>query len=246
MDISQFDLSLIEKGGALMYVLGALSVYALAVILYKAAQFAHAGIFNTRFIEPTIAEIKSGDRDKAMEILERIPGPIARIMRVAFKCVSDRNISKQSKEAEIARVGSLEVQYLESHLRGLDMVATVSPLIGLLGTVIGMVRAFATLSDAGSRVDPALLAGGIWEALLTTVGGLLVAIPALAAHYIIDGIVEKARATMKDVSVQILALEDEFQRAEEERKHALAEQRPDTIPQKSSTLKQLSSRYTTR
>src|SRR5690606_20898569 len=67
---------------------------------------------------------------------------------------------------------------------------------------------------AGARVDPTLLAGGIWEALLTTAGGIAVAIPALAAHYIFDGIIERLRATMKDVSVQILSLEDEFRRNE--------------------------------
>ena len=70
-----------------------------------------------------------------------------------------------------------------SHLRGLEMTASVAPLMGLLGTVIGMINSFSKLSMSGTRVDPTILAGGIWEALLTTAGGLAVAIPALAAHY---------------------------------------------------------------
>ncbi len=79
-----------------------------------------------------------------------------------------------------------------------------------------MVRAFSKLESAGARVDPSLLAGGIWEALLTTVAGLIVAIPAVAAYYIFDGIIERVRATMKDVTIQVLSLEDEFRKNEEE------------------------------
>jgi len=133
---------------------------------------------------------------------------------VTFECVANRDISQKSKEAEITRIGSADIRYLEPHLRGLEMTATVAPLMGLFGTVIGMISSFSKLSISGTRVDPTMLAGGIWEALLTTAGGIAVAIPALAAHYILDGIIEKVRATMKDVSVQILALEDEFRRNE--------------------------------
>src|SRR5262249_11558859 len=101
-----------------------------------------------------------------------------------------------------------------SYLRSLEMTAAIAPLMGLLGTVCGLIRSFSKIGEAGSKVDPTMLAGGIWEALLTTAGGLAVAIPALGAHYILDGIIEKVRASMKDVSVQILALEDEFRRNE--------------------------------
>lgn len=214
------------KGGPVLFILLLVSIYALGVVLFKIYQFVKAEIFNTGFIEPALREIKNGDRERAMQMLSATPGPIARIMRVALTCVANRDMSQKSKEAEIARVGAADLRYLESHLRSLDMVANVSPLLGLLGTVVGMVVSFSKLGAAGSRVDPALLAGGIWEALLTTAGGLMVAIPALGAYYIIDGIVERVRATMKDVSVQILALEDEFRRNEREllRKRALEEE----------------------
>lgn len=101
-------------------------------------------------------------------------------------------------------------------MRGLELVGNISPLLGLLGTVMGMVTAFARLGEAGNRVDPAMLASGIWEALITTVAGLVVAIPAVAAYYVIDGFIERVRSTMKDVTVQILALEDEYIRNEKE------------------------------
>lgn len=254
-----FDVSLLEKGGAMMFVLLALSVYSLGVILFKIIQFKAANVFDRSFIEAALTEIKSGDRLKATLMLEKVKGPIARIMRVTFSCVANREMSQRSKEAEITRVGSADIRYLDSYLRSLEMVAMVAPLIGLLGTVVGMIRSFSKLSISGSRVDPTMLAGGIWEALLTTAGGLAVAIPALAAHYILDGIVEKVRASMKDVSVQILSLEDEFRK--NERLHAIAEAKraeeerrkagtggtsrfiEDTTPKETSTLHLLSPKY---
>jgi biopolymer transport protein ExbB len=224
------EIMLFEKGGVVMYGLAALSVYAVAVVIFKIIQFRKANVFDRSFIEPALREIKQGDRPRASKTLAGIKGPVARIMRVTFECVANREMSQKSKEAEILRVGSGDIRYLEAHLRGLEMTAAVAPLMGLLGTVIGMISSFSRLSLSGTRVDPTILAGGIWEALLTTAAGLAVAIPALAAHYILDGIIEKVRATMKDVSVQILALEDEFRRNEralaiEEARRAEAERR---------------------
>jgi biopolymer transport protein ExbB len=208
------ELMLFQKGGVIMYGLALMSVYAVGVIIFKIIQFKQANVLDRSFIEPALREIKQGDRSRATQTLANTKGPIARIMRVTFECVANREMSQRSKEAEILRVGSSDIRYLESHLRGLEMTASVAPLLGLLGTVVGMIGSFSKLSLSGTRVDPTILAGGIWEALLCTGGGLAVAIPAMAAHYILDGMIEKIRATMKDVSVQILALEDEFRRGE--------------------------------
>jgi biopolymer transport protein ExbB len=107
-------------------------------------------------------------------------------------------------EAEVSRVGSAEIRNLESWLRGLSGIAHLSPLLGLLGTVMGMITAFIRLEEAGSKVNPSILAGGIWEALLTTAFGLIIAIPAMAAFYYLEGEVDRVRAAMKDVSVRVL------------------------------------------
>jgi len=263
------EFALFDKGGVVMYGLTALSIYAVGVVIFKIVQFRKSNVFDRSFIEPALREIKQGDRLKATRTLTDTPGPIARIMRVTFECVANRDMSSKSREAEIMRVGSGDLRVLESHLRGLEMTAAIAPLMGLFGTVIGMIASFSRLSLAGTRVDPTLLAGGIWEALLTTAGGLAVAIPALAAHYVLDGIIEKVRATMKDVSVQILSLEDEFRRNERlfaieeakrqeaERKAAVenerkkkedaekwAEEQRRNSPQKTSTLHLLSPKYT--
>lgn len=208
------ELEILNKGGLMLWSLIALSVYAVGVVIFKAWQFNDANVFDRSFIGEVLREIKQGDRARASQKLASIRGPIARIMRVTFECVANRDMSQKSREAEIMRVGAADLRYLESHLRGLEMAAAVAPLMGLLGTVLGLIRSFSKIGEAGSKVDPTMLAGGIWEALLTTAGGLAVAIPALGAHYILDGIIEKVRASMKDVSVQILALEDEFRRNE--------------------------------
>lgn len=245
-----------EKGGTMMGILALLSIYAFGVVIYKIWQFYKENIFDRSFVETVLDEIKRGDRVGAMQTLERIPGPVARIMRVSFNCVANREMSQKSREAEIMRVGSADVHYLEAHLRGLEMAAAVAPLIGLLGTVIGLIDSFSKLGLAGTRVDPSMLAGGIWEALLTTATGLAIAIPALAVHYVLDGIIERLRATMKDVSIQILALEDEYRRNErlraiEESKRIEQERKEQeanapkarTAPEESSTLKLLSPSY---
>lgn len=215
---------ILAKGGVVMVLLMALSVYALAIIFFKIHQFMTCGVFGNQFIDKVMVPIKRGELTEAARMLEKEHGPVARIMRVAIECVKNRNISMKSRESEIGRVGSQEIRYLESHMRGLEMAATTSPLLGLLGTVVGMISAFAKLGEAGSRVDPSLLANGIWEALLTTVGGLTIAIPAVAAYYLIDSVIEKVRASMKDVTVQILALEDTFLHNEEEQKRIQIEE----------------------
>lgn len=254
-----FDIIFV-KGGWVMYLIMTLSVYALGIILFKAQQFVTAGVFNTGFIDRVMMHVKRGELTDAANLLGRERGPVARIMRVAIQCILNREMSMKSREAEIARIGSAELRYLESHMRGLEMAATIAPLIGLMGTVIGMIESFSKLSEAGSRVDPSMLAGGIWEALVATVGGLAVAVPSLAAYYLIDSIIERVRATMRDVTVQVLAMEDMFMRNEkeqekreaierEERARQLAQQQAEAVatprgaPESSSTLRLLSPNY---
>ena len=208
------DFSYFHKGGVVMYLLAILSVYGLAVVFYKIYQFSKAGVFRKDFIEPAMIAIRASEYERVESVLSRVRTPVARIMLVALLCVRNRDMTQQSREAEVARVGLTELRYLEQHLRGLEMISTVGPLLGLLGTVMGMIRAFNKLEEAGSRVDPSLLAGGIWEALLTTVAGLAVGILGLAAYYAVDSVIERTRAAMKDLAVRILTMNDELQAQE--------------------------------
>ncbi len=232
-----FGIDIFEKGGVVMVILALVSVYGLGIIFYKLYQFVTANVFESRFVDGIMGYVKQGELTEAQRQLERVPGPIARIMRVAVDCVMNRDMTQKSREAEIARVGAAEMRYLESHMRGLEMIATTAPLLGLLGTVIGMVIAFSKLGEAGSRVDPSMLAGGIWEALLTTVGGLAVAIPAVAAYYLLDGIIERVRSGMQDVTVQILALEDRFIKNEKEQARIESEKQSQELREREESLR---------
>jgi biopolymer transport protein ExbB len=187
-----------------MFVLLALSVLAMAIILVKLFQFYRSGLRRVKFVEPALSALQQGEYARALEDLQQQSSPVARVLESAVRCGSDASMSVNDIEAEVSRVGSAQIRDLESWLRGLSSIAHLSPLLGLLGTVTGMISAFMRLEEAGSRVDPSILSGGIWEALLTTAFGLTVAIPAMAAFYYLEGEVDHVRATMKDASIQIL------------------------------------------
>lgn len=185
--------ALLAKGGPVMYVLLALSILSLAIILLKVWQFQRAGLGQTHLFETLGVGMSPGANLRAQ--LRRSRHPAARVVEVAM---ATSELPLERREAEIDRVGAAEIRGLETYLRTLEVVANLSPLLGLLGTVIGMINAFSRLEEAGSRVDPAILAGGIWEALLTTAFGLIVAIPALGGLHFLERRVELARAVMRD------------------------------------------------
>jgi biopolymer transport protein ExbB len=232
-------LDLLMKGGIVMIPIGLLSIYALSVILYKIVQFTTSSAGKTAFIDPVMQHVKQGEYTDAEAMLEKTPGPVARIMRTSIRCVLNRDMSVKSRESEIARIGTAEIQVLESHMRGLELVSNISPLLGLLGTVQGMITVFATLSHSEGGINPAQLAGGIWEALITTVAGLVVAIPCVAAYYILDGKIEKVRTQMRDVAIQILALEDVFIRNEREQDRRDVINQQDSLKREQEALKKL-------
>ncbi len=196
--------NLFQQGGPIMMVLLALSVLAVTIILVKLFQFFRSGLRRSAFVEPVLYALGRGEHQQALTQLSQQRSPVARVMESAVRCGIDPHMSAQDTEAEVSRVGSAVIRELESWLRGLSAIAHLSPLLGLLGTVTGMIAAFMQLEAAGSRVDPSILSGGIWEALLTTAFGLTVAIPAMAAFYWLEGEVDHARAAMKDASIRVL------------------------------------------
>lgn len=196
--------SLFQQGGSIMYVLLFMSILATAIILLKLYQFYRSGLRQTAFVEDTLSVLARGEHESALKNLQQQPGPVARVLESAVHFGANPVMSSRDVEAEVSRVGSAQIRSLESWLRGLSSIAHLSPLLGLLGTVTGMIVAFMNLQEAGSRVDPSILSGGIWEALLTTAFGLTVAIPAMAAFYYLEGEVDQVRAAMKDASIQVL------------------------------------------
>ncbi len=189
---------LLQKGGAVMYVLLLMSVSSLAIILLKLLQFWRLGESRTGLMEL----VATGSTHEIRRRLAHSRHPAARVVETAL---DTGHLPRELQEAEIDRVGSVEIRSLETYIRTLEVVANLSPLVGLLGTVIGMIKAFGRLEEAGARVDPSQLAGGIWEALLTTAFGLIVAIPALGAVHYLERKIDGIRALMRDVAARVIA-----------------------------------------
>lgn len=190
-------MELVELGGPVVMLLMLMSVYGLAIVALKLWQFRSIRLGERSFIEPAIEAWRSGDTQKAGKVLEGRPNPIAQAMNLVVKG-SEAGIAEHSIREEVARTAARDINILRRHFRPLEVIGNVAPLLGLLGTVIGMIAAFNQLEAAGSQVDPSVLSGGIWEALLTTAVGLVVAIPAVAMLNFLERSVERLHEDMQD------------------------------------------------
>ena len=163
---------LFALGGPVIAILLVMSVLMLSVALYKLWQFAVSGVGRHRVLSEAIGLWDDGKRTAALTRLQSSRSYLAPLLRTAMEGC-DRPGIEDRLDAEAGQALSV----LERGFRLLDTIAQVAPLLGLFGTVLGMIEAFRSLQGAGSSVDPSLLAGGIWVALLTTAVGLAVAIP---------------------------------------------------------------------
>lgn len=196
---------LIDKGGPIVSLLLILSVISAAVILLKIFQFWSAGLSKKAFVDPAIERIEAGDLEGSLKVINKNRTPLARAMAAGVRAKIRGDLRDEDVASEIARVGAVELGSLQSYFRWLEIIGNVSPLLGLLGTVIGMIQAFQKLEQGGSKVDPALLSGGIWTALLTTAVGLVVALPAITALNLFEGKVDQVRLAMRDASARVIA-----------------------------------------
>ncbi|MBT3308475.1 MAG: MotA/TolQ/ExbB proton channel family protein [Gammaproteobacteria bacterium] len=197
---------LVDKGGMVAIILLALSVFGLAILLLKLYHFQARGVlFSSRkLVDKTVNKIERGEVELAVRALvKKRKDPVAAVMVKAIKLCEAKEMDGIAKE-ELESEGRAQLEHLTSYIRGLDAVAHLSPLLGLLGTVLGMIQAFMQLEGAGVRVDVTMLAGGIWEALITTAFGLAIAIPALAMVNWLEGIVERVRQDMGDAVTRTL------------------------------------------
>ena len=196
------NLNLMSKGGPVMIILLGFSIFAFAIIFVKLIQFLSVALSSSNKIEKILSKLNATNSKKLLTEIQKIKNPIARILEVVILTKNDRRFDKESREAEISRSISIEIRNLENYLGGLEVVASISPLLGLFGTVLGMIKAFLNLEKAGSQIDPALLAGGIWEALLTTAFGLAIAIPALTAYHLFENKISNTRDKINDTVVR--------------------------------------------
>ncbi len=193
------------QGGPALWVIALLSVLTVALILWKAWRLLSLGAWSGKRAREATALWTTGARDQARARVSAGGGLRARVVRAAFAAIDDPTLGEAKAREETERVARRELGTARSGLRALELVATIAPLIGLLGTVLGMIEAFQALQVAGSRADPSDLAGGIWEALLTTAAGMAVAIPASAALAWFESVADKVQGDMEDLATQIFA-----------------------------------------
>lgn len=194
---------LLDLGGPVVALLAVMSIAALAIGISKLLQFRRARLWSDRETASAVDRYLAGDRRGAVGQIRRIDTPLARAVAVAANAADsgDRAAARDATET----VALAELEGLRGGLRPLEFIANVSPLLGLFGTVLGMIAAFQALERAGDRVDPAILAGGIWEALFTTAAGLAVAIPALALSNWLERTLDRYSSRMEHQAGRILA-----------------------------------------
>ncbi|MFC1631371.1 MotA/TolQ/ExbB proton channel family protein [Candidatus Omnitrophota bacterium] len=172
----------IQKGGPLMYLIVLCSIVALAVVIERLYHLHRARIDSGKFMDGIANTLRRNRIMDAINLCEKTPGPIAHIVKAGI--LQHDRTRAEIKEA-IEDAGIYEVPRLEKNLGALATIAHISPLLGLLGTVTGMVRAFQIIQEKATALNPVSpgdLAGGIWEALITTAAGLIVAIPTFVIY----------------------------------------------------------------
>lgn len=194
--------AVLDRGGPALWVIAALSVLTLALILWKLWDLARLGAWARRE-EAALADWVAGRRGEAMARLALARGVRAGVLRAAMAACADPDLPEPLAREETERTARAALRATRRGLRALELIATVAPLIGLLGTVLGMIAAFQALQAAGGRADPALLAGGIWEALLTTAAGMAVAIPAGVALVWFESVADRLQADLEDLATRV-------------------------------------------
>lgn len=196
-------LALISSGGWTMWLIAALSVATLAILLWKIWSLWRLGVWGGSHSRRAVALWTEGRHRAALDEVRGRPSARARVVQAAIGTSLDPSIDEAAAREETSRVARQTLYRSRSGLRALELIATVAPLLGLLGTVLGMISAFQVLQDAGSRADPSALAGGIWEALLTTAAGMAVAIPAGVALSWFESISDRLQADLEDLATRV-------------------------------------------
>lgn len=193
----------LRLGGPAMLILLGLSIASVTLILVKAWEFWELRIGQRDFVAPALSAWHGGNADQAMALLHMQVTPLAKVMAAAMKGCSNKALSETEVREQITQQASDHLESARRLLRPLEVIANLAPLLGLLGTVLGMIQVFQRLQTAGDRVNPSILSGGLWEALLTTAAGLTVAIIALAGFHALDRVVERLHHDMEGALTRI-------------------------------------------
>ena len=184
------------KGGWIMIVLALLSIIGIYIFFERFSTLRNAMKRNPLFMDRIHDNIKDDDLKSAANYCRSENTPLSRIIVKSF------GFSASSIRESVDNSANLEIANLEKGLPILSTIAAVAPMIGFLGTVTGMVRAFWEMANAGNNIDVSLLSGGIYEAMITTVGGLIVGIIAIFAYNYLVALVDKVQ---NDLEAEIIS-----------------------------------------
>ena len=189
------------KGGVLVVPILLCSVLALAIFAERLIRFSRMRSRGAGLAEKVVGLIHAGKEKDAYDESLNSNSPMGRVLAQAIGVI---NQDREIIETVISNATENEVRSLSTYIQALATIGNIAPLLGLLGTVVGMIKAFMVIQQMGGKVNAAVLAGGIWEAMLTTALGLCVALPTMVAHSYLIARIDKYEAKLEDGSVTFL------------------------------------------
>jgi len=188
----------LSKGGMLVVPILLCSVLALAIFSERIIRFARMRSRGAGLAEKVAGLLLNESEQEALKSAGESDSPMGRIL---VQAIDARDLDREMLETVIVNTTDEEVRSLSSGIQALATIGNIAPLLGLLGTVLGMIKAFMVIQQMGGKVNAAVLAGGIWEAMLTTAFGLAVALPVMVAHSYLMARVDKYEAGLQSGSV---------------------------------------------
>jgi biopolymer transport protein ExbB len=187
-------IDIFEKGGIIVWILAGYSFIALSILIERLLRFMFMGRYGNKIEKQLLVALRQG---RPETVINKMYGPESRLLQGVLDAYHS-GIHDLNRVA--IRLGSLELQKIEKGFRTLSFLGNTAPLLGLLGTIIGMIKAFMVIEQAGGQVDAQILAGGIWEAMLTTGVGLAVAIPVLFLLHLLESSADRRAQSMRNVA----------------------------------------------
>lgn len=199
-------LSALGTGGPIIMILVILSIISITLICAKWLQLNGVNNGDKQRIE-ALKYWTDGDKKKSLELLIDNESPIDRLVKFAMQSLIN-GTNRAVINDELTWRGNAEVLKMNKYIRIIELIAMISPLLGLLGTVLGMIQSFQELEMAQGSANASVLAGGIWQALLTTAAGLVVAIPAAVGATLLSEKVERSSQLMEGEIGRLFSIED--------------------------------------
>ncbi len=191
----------LAKGGILVGPILLCSMIALAIFLERIIRFSQMKLEGDDLVTVMSGHVARGEDEQARELAGVSETPMGRVL---LHGLDVKEADLDTLETVLVHAADEEVRGFSRYLQALATIGTITPILGLLGTVIGMIKAFMVIQQMGGKVNASVLAGGIWEAMLTTALGLAVALPTLVAHSYLAGRVDRYEARLQDGAVQLI------------------------------------------